>query len=51
MNTTKKNNKKSTLKNVDFKGKELFPKKNELAKRLLKNIVLPNGEKVIFQKS
>lgn len=46
--TTEKNNKKTTLKKVDFKGKELFPKKNELAKRLLKGIVLPNGEKVVF---
>lgn len=48
MMTTEKNNKKTTLKKVDFKGKELFPKKNELAKRLLKGIVLPNGEKVVF---
>lgn len=46
--TSEKNNKKSILKKVDFKGKELFPKKNALAKRLLKGITLPNGEKIVF---
>lgn len=40
----KKQNKK-----ISFKNRVLFPKKVALAKRLLNNIILPNGEKVVFK--
>lgn len=35
-------------KKTDFKDKELFPEKVALAKKILKDIVLPNGIKAVF---